>query len=108
MRPLLIIACGALAREVGWVIKANGIDGVDLTCLPAELHNYPDRITPEMADKIDEAFIIMNENLSADYNSVTIESALEKEKEINTLRDKIRKKHRNKALRKAQGINELK
>jgi phosphate:Na+ symporter len=46
-----------------------------------------------MADKIDEAFIIMNENLSADYNSVTIESALEKEKEINTLRDKIRKKH---------------
>ena len=53
MRPLLIIACGALAREVGWVIKANGIDGVDLTCLPAELHNYPDRITPEMADKID-------------------------------------------------------
>ncbi|MEZ7901793.1 MAG: Na/Pi cotransporter family protein [Flavobacteriales bacterium] len=47
----------------------------------------------EMADKIDEAFIIMNENLSADYNSVTIESALEKEKEINTLRDKIRKKH---------------
>lgn len=53
MRPLLIIACGALAREVGWVIEANGIDGVDLTCLPAELHNYPDRITPEMADKID-------------------------------------------------------
>lgn len=53
MRPLLIIACGALAREVGWVIEANSIDGVDLTCLPAELHNYPDRITPEMADKID-------------------------------------------------------
>ncbi len=53
MRPLLIIACGALAREVGWVIKANGIDGVDLTCLPAEFHNYPDRITPAMADKID-------------------------------------------------------
>lgn len=53
MRPLLIIACGALAREIGWVIKANGLDGVDLTCLPAELHNYPDRITPQMADKID-------------------------------------------------------
>ena len=47
----------------------------------------------EMAIKIDEAFTVMNDNLSAEYSSVTIESALEKEKEINALRDKIRKKH---------------
>lgn len=53
MRPLLIIACGALAREIGWVIDTNGLDGVDLTCLPAELHNHPDRIPEEMRRKID-------------------------------------------------------
>lgn len=53
MRPLLIIACGALAREIGWVIDANGLDNVDLTCLPAELHNRPERIPEEMRRKID-------------------------------------------------------
>lgn len=53
MRPLLIIACGALAREIGWVIDAGGLEAVDLTCLPAELHNRPDRIPGEMRRKID-------------------------------------------------------
>jgi len=53
VRPLLIIACGALAREIGWVIDTNGLDDVDLTCLPAELHNRPDRIPDEMRRKID-------------------------------------------------------
>lgn len=47
----------------------------------------------EMANTVDEAFIIMNENLTAEYSSVTIDSALSKEKDINDLRDKIRKKH---------------
>jgi hypothetical protein len=53
MRPLLIIACGALAREVGWVVEANGFEDIDLTCLPADLHNRPDRIPDEMRRKID-------------------------------------------------------
>lgn len=53
MRPLLIIACGALAREIGWVIDANKLDHVDLTCLPADLHNHPDKIPGEMRRKID-------------------------------------------------------
>jgi len=53
MRPLLIIACGALAREIGWVVEANGFDGIDLTCLPSDLHNHPDRIPGEMRRKID-------------------------------------------------------
>lgn len=53
MRPLLIIACGALAREIGWVVDANHFEGIDLTCLPAELHNHPDRIPGEMRRKID-------------------------------------------------------
>ncbi len=53
MRPLLIIACGALAREIGWVIDAGGFKDIDLTCLPAELHNRPERIPDEIRRKID-------------------------------------------------------
>ncbi|MBO6946850.1 MAG: DUF1638 domain-containing protein [Rhodospirillales bacterium] len=53
MRPLLVIACGALAREIGWVIDAGDLKGIDLTCLPADLHNRPDRIPGEMRRKID-------------------------------------------------------
>lgn len=55
LKPLLIIACGALAREIGWVLEANGLDDITLTCLPAELHNTPDRIPAEMRRKIDAA-----------------------------------------------------
>lgn len=41
---VLILGCGALAREILAVIKANGLDHLDLHCLPAILHNHPDRI----------------------------------------------------------------
>lgn len=47
----------------------------------------------EMSKTVDEAFTIMNENLNAEYSSVSIDAALSKEKEINALRDKIRRKH---------------
>ena len=43
---LLLIACGALAREVMAVTRANGWSHVDLQCLPANLHLWPDRIPP--------------------------------------------------------------
>ncbi|EBA07330.1 DUF1638 domain-containing protein [Sagittula stellata] len=50
MRPsgkgrVLLIACGALAREILALKRLNGWDHIDLTCLPAILHNAPDRIT---------------------------------------------------------------
>jgi hypothetical protein len=41
---VLVIACGALAREILALIARNGWDHIDLTCLPAILHNHPDRI----------------------------------------------------------------
>jgi hypothetical protein len=41
---VLVIACGALAREIGAVVAANRLDHVDLTCLPALLHNRPEKI----------------------------------------------------------------
>ncbi|MEM1389278.1 MAG: DUF1638 domain-containing protein [Pseudomonadota bacterium] len=40
----LLLACGALAREILAVIKANRWEHMDLTCLPASLHNHPDQI----------------------------------------------------------------
>ncbi|MQQ07318.1 DUF1638 domain-containing protein [Epibacterium sp. SM1979] len=42
---VLLIACGALAREILAIKEANGMDHLDLTCLPAKLHLYPDQIT---------------------------------------------------------------
>jgi hypothetical protein len=47
-RKILVIACGALAREV----VALRLDHIDLTCLPAQLHNHPRRIPEAMRAKI--------------------------------------------------------
>jgi len=41
---LLIIACGALAHEITALKRLNGWTHVDVKCLPAELHNRPERI----------------------------------------------------------------
>jgi hypothetical protein len=40
----LIIACGALAREIATLRRANGWSHIDVVCLPPELHNRPERI----------------------------------------------------------------
>ena len=42
---VLIIACGALAREIIDLKQANGWTHLDLTCLPANYHLYPEKIT---------------------------------------------------------------
>jgi len=52
---LLVIACGMIAREVLAVKSQLGLDHLDLTCLPAEFHFYPDRIAPAMDDAIAKA-----------------------------------------------------
>ena len=44
--PLTVIACGAIAREIGAVLSANRLAHVNLTCLPAILHNAPRKIVP--------------------------------------------------------------
>lgn len=45
----LVIACGALASELRAVLKSQGLAGVvDVTYLPANLHNRPERIVPEL------------------------------------------------------------
>ncbi len=50
-----VIACGALAREILAICETNRLDHVDLTCLPAIWHVYPDKIAPALREKIAEA-----------------------------------------------------
>lgn len=49
---VLLIACGALAHEIVALKAAHGWDHLDLQCLPAILHNHPDRITAAVADAV--------------------------------------------------------
>jgi len=41
---ILLLACGALAREILAHKRRNGWTHIDLACLPAKLHLVPDRI----------------------------------------------------------------
>jgi hypothetical protein len=52
---LLVVACGALAREVLAVVQANGWEHVEVRGLPAELHATPRRIPPALEDALREA-----------------------------------------------------
>ena len=70
MRPsgrgrVLLIACGALAREILALKAANGWDHLDLTCLPANLHLWPEKITAAVEhavrkhrDRYDDVFVV--------------------------------------------------
>jgi len=48
----LLIACGALAREVAALTRANGWSSFEVRCLPAELHNRPEKIAPAVRAEI--------------------------------------------------------
>jgi len=48
----LIIACGALAREIGGLIGRNGLGHIALKCLPAQLHNTPEKIPGAVREAI--------------------------------------------------------
>jgi hypothetical protein len=52
-RRMLVIACGALARELVY-LQREIVGPIDITCLPAELHNRPERIAGEIRRKIAE------------------------------------------------------
>lgn len=41
---VLVIACGALAREITALIELNTWQHITLTCLPAIWHNHPEKI----------------------------------------------------------------
>lgn len=53
-RSTLLIACGALAREILALIEAHGWSHMTLTCLPAQFHNRPGKIPEAVRGKIRE------------------------------------------------------
>ncbi len=48
----LIVTCGALAREIAALTRANDWRGVTVHYLPPELHNRPERIPAAVADYV--------------------------------------------------------
>ncbi|MEO0484432.1 MAG: DUF1638 domain-containing protein [Pseudomonadota bacterium] len=52
--PVLVLACGALAREILALIELNRWDHMELTCLPAKLHLYPEKITEAVAEAVEK------------------------------------------------------
>lgn len=51
---ILLLACGALAREIIAVKDANGWDHMSLACLPAIYHNTPEKIVPAVREAVEK------------------------------------------------------
>ena len=51
----LVIACGALARELLAITRLDGLDHVTVECLPAALHNRPSEIPEAVRARIRRA-----------------------------------------------------
>jgi hypothetical protein len=50
---VLVIACGAIARELVRIRELNGWRHVEYQCLPAELHNRPEKIPAAVLEMIE-------------------------------------------------------
>jgi len=48
----LILACGALSRELREITGLHGLSNVSIECLPAALHNRPSEIPGELRAKL--------------------------------------------------------
>lgn len=55
VQPVRVIGCGMIAREILDVCRANGLDHISLTCLPADYHHHPERIAPAVDAAIQKA-----------------------------------------------------
>ncbi|TCL09349.1 uncharacterized protein DUF1638 [Shimia isoporae] len=62
---VLLLACGALAREILDLIELNNWSHMDLTCLPAIFHIHPEKIAPAVREavtkhrsKYEEIFVV--------------------------------------------------
>lgn len=49
---VLVIGCGAMARELLAVVRHNRLAGVEVTCLPASYHNTPHLIPEAVEERI--------------------------------------------------------
>lgn len=53
--PVRVIGCGMIAREILAVTEQLGLKNIDLKCLPAMWHHYPDKISPGVDAAIESA-----------------------------------------------------
>lgn len=60
----LVLACGALARELRDIVGLHELQNVSIECLPAELHNTPARIPGALLDRLGR--------VSDDYDRILI------------------------------------
>ena len=51
----LVVACGALGRELVALKESTGWDALEITCLPAIWHNHPEKIAPGLRRKLQAA-----------------------------------------------------
>lgn len=61
---VLLIACGALGREIVELTRLNNWDHFKIQCLPAELHNRPEKIPAAVRAEI--------EDKREDYNHIFV------------------------------------
>lgn len=66
----LVIACGALARELLEIVRMNHLDDVTVECLPAALHNRPSEIPDAVRARIRRARQRTTESLTESSASV--------------------------------------
>ncbi len=51
-RGSLVIACGALVRELQYLVAQNSLLDIDIKAIPATYHNRPEKITPAVKRRI--------------------------------------------------------
>ncbi|SFR47979.1 DUF1638 domain-containing protein [Litoreibacter janthinus] len=51
---ILLLACGALAREILALTERNGWSHMTLACLPAIFHNTPEKIVPAIREAVEK------------------------------------------------------
>ena len=54
-REVLVIGCGALAKELLDVVRINRLDNIRVECLPAILHNHPEKIPDAVRSKLEKS-----------------------------------------------------
>lgn len=54
MKKVLVLACGALAREILAICERAHLSHIDLQCLPAIFHNHPEKIGPAVEEAVNK------------------------------------------------------
>lgn len=70
--PLLVIACGALAREIQQLKLLNGWEHIRIQCLDAELHNRPDLIAGKLREKLQQNCQTQSDGSHTNYRNIFI------------------------------------